>query len=297
MSKKIKSVRLFKHDNAGKKDSDQGNKGYKYSMTDFDENGNVVLEVRFNPDEELEDKYIYKYDNKNQLIEEIHYLSYKDIAEHKTYDIDEKGKIVKVYKHYNDGSKDTIEHRYNENDLLIEQLTIDSYEEIEAKNVYGYENENLILEEVYEYDELISKQSFSYDEKGNIIEENKWTEDDGNLRRVNEYDKNDKLVKVLFYNKKEELAAKTEYSYNESGKINEVTEEDQHGKNTTTIQYDDKGNAVEQVEINPNGDVNNKAIRKFNENNDVVETDVFIDLHGAGPNQEYVLRYEYDYYE
>ena len=297
MSKKIKSVRLFKHDDAGKKDSDSVNKGYKYSMTDYDENGNIILEVRFNPDEELEDKYIYKYDKKNQLIEDIHYLTYKDIAEHKTYDMDEKGKIIKVYKHYNDGSKDTIEYRYNEKDLLIEQVTIDSYDEIEAKNIYEYENENLILEEVYEYDELISKQSFSYDEKGNIIEENKWTEDDGNLRRVNEYNDNNELIKVLFYNRKEKLAAKTEYSYSESGKISKVTEEDQHGKNITTIQYDDKGNAVEQVETNPNGDVNNKAIRKFNENNDVVETGVFIDLHGTGPNQEYILRYEYDYFE
>ncbi len=297
MNKKIKSVKMFRYDHTGTKDVNPEEKGYKYSLTENDEKGNVVLEVKYNSDEELEDKYTYKYDDNNHIIEEIHYLSFKDIAEHKTYERDEKGKIIKAFKHYNDGSKDTIEYNYNDDGLLMERVTIDSYDEVEAKNIYEYENSNLILEEVYEYDELISKQTFSYDKEGNVLEESKWSEDEGNIRQANVYDEKNRVIKVLFYNKKDELAAKIEYKYNDAGKITEVSEENQQGKNVTTVAYDEKGNGVEQLEVNPVGEINNKAVRQFNENNDVVKTEVFINLHGKAPNQEYILTYEYEYYD
>jgi len=297
MNKKIKSVKMFRYDHSGTKDINPEEKGYRYSLTEHDEKGNVVLEVKYNSDEELEDKYTFKYDENDHVIEEIHYLTFKDIAEHKTYERDKKGKIVKAFKHYNDGSKDTIEYHFNDDGLLMEMVTIDSYDEVEAKIICEYENGNLILEEAYEYDELILKQTYSYDKDGNVIEESKWNEDEGNIRQANVYDENNRVIKVLFYNKKDELAVKTEYEYSKEGKIIGVTEEDQHGKKVTTVTYDDKGNAVEQVEVNPAGEINNKAVRQFNENNDVIKTEVFIDLHGAGPNQEYVLSYEYEYYD
>ena len=269
---------------------------YKYSTTEYDENGNVVLELKFNPDHELEDKYVYKYNGKGILIEERHYLSYKEVAEHKTYELDAKGKIQKAYKHYNDGSKDTINYTYDTDGNLIEKITIDSYDEVEAKAIFEYEHQKLVKQESFEYDDLIAKNTFVYDPDGNLTEESSWTEDD-NTRRSHSYDINGNLEKVLFYDKKDELVAKTTYSYNEESKIVGVKEETPYGNSSTVITYDEKGNATEQIEKNEQGEINNSAIRKFNDNNDVVETEVFIEMHGKGVNQQYTLKYEYGYYD
>jgi hypothetical protein len=101
----------------------------------------------------------------------------------------------------------------------------------------------------------------------------------------------------LFYSKKDELVAKTIYSYNESGKIISVVEQTPYGKNVTSIGYDDNENAVEQVEKNEEGVINNSAKRTFNDNHDVVESEVFINMQGRAVNQHYILRYEYEYFD
>jgi antitoxin component YwqK of YwqJK toxin-antitoxin module len=298
MAKKVKSVNLFKKDYFPTRSTSQktGSNEYKYSTTEYDKNGNVVMDLKFNPDHELEDKYENKYNNDGILIEEKHYLSYKEIAEHKTYELDENGKIQKAFKHYNDGSKDTIQYTYDNNGNLTEKITIDSYDEVEAKAIFEYEDQKLVKKESYEYDDLVSKNTFAYDPDGNLIDESSWTEDD-NTRSIHLYDENGNLEKVSFYNKKDELVAKTTYIYNKKGKIVGVEEETPYGKNSTVITYDEKGNAIEQIEKNEQGEINNSAKRKFNDYNDVIETEIFIEMHGKGINQQYILKYEYEYFE
>jgi len=297
MAKKVKSINLYKKDFFPSKSNPEKVRSneYKFSTTEYDENGNVVLELKFNADHQLEDKFVNKYNDKGVLVEEKHYLSAKDLAEHKTYELDESGKILQAFKHYNDGTRDKIQYTYDNNGNLTKKTTIDSYDEVEAKEVFEYEGKNLIKKESFEYDDLVSKDTFAYDPDGNVVEESSWTEEDSN-RRSNTYDKNGHIEKVLFYNKKDELVAKTTYRYNEEGKIIGVAEETPYGNSKTTISYDEKGNAIEQIEKNDQGVLNNSAKRKFNENNDVVETEVFIEMHGKGVNQQYELRYEYAYF-
>ncbi len=298
MAKKVKSINLFKKDfypSSTTPDKKRSNE-YKYSTTEYDVNGNVVLELKFNSDQKLEDKFENKYNDAGILIETKHYISYKDLAEHKTYDLDKDGKIRQAFKHYNDGTKDKIKYTYDKNGNLTERIIIDSYDEVEAKDIFEYEGKNLIKKETYEYDELTSKETYAYDPDGNVVEESSWTEEESN-RRSNVYNEKGKIEKILFYNKEDKLVAKTIYSYDDQDRIIGVTEETPYGNSTTTISYDKKGNAIEQIEKNEQGEINNSAIRKFNDNNDVVETAVFIDMHGRGVNQEYILKYEYEYFD
>lgn len=298
MAKKVKSINLFKKDfypSSTSPDKVRSNE-YKFSTTEYDENGNVVLELKFNSDQKLEDKFVNVYSKDGFLVEEKHYLSFKDLAEHKTYELDKSGKVVKAFKHYNDGSKDTINYTFDANGNLIERVTIDSYDEVEAKDVFEYDGKKLIKRETYEYDELTSKDTFVYDTNGYVVEEASWTEDESN-RRSNVYNKKGNIEKVLFYDKEDKLVAKTIYSYDDQDRIIGAAEETPYGNSSTTITYNEKGNAIEQIEKNEQGEINNSAIRKFNDNNDVVENEVFIDMHGRSLNQQYVLRYEYEYFE
>jgi len=299
MNKKIKSITLFKYDFINQKRSgeESDEKGNKFSYTELDEKGNLLVEIKYNPQGEVEEKYLYTFDNQGNLTEEISYLSDDEIAEHKTYEYEPEGKLMKAFKHYADGSKDIILYDYDIHGNLSSKTTTDSENEIEAKEILEWENKSLVKKEVYEFDELVSKETNAFDEKGNRIENSKWTPDEGTTR--SEYFYNDKgdLFKQLIYNKDDKLVAKTIYSYNEHGKVVEMNDESIRSKSNTTILYDEKGNATDQTEVNENGEVNNRAIRKYNDRNEVVETSVIIDLHGKGLNQEYLLHYEYEYFE
>ena len=299
MSKKIKSITLFKNDLISHRHSpeDSDSRGYKYSYSEMDESGHLLLEVKFNDAGELEEKDVYTFDNEGKLKEDISYLSDEEIAEHKTYEYDSQGLLLQVFKHYADGSKDRIQYEYDGNGNLSAKTTIDSEDEVEAKEIYEWENKNLIRKEVYEFDELKLKEINTYDAHGNRTEVSKWSTEDGNSRTEIFFNDQNDVVKTLEYNNDNKLVSRTIYTYDEKARLVNAEHESVRSKNTTAILYDERGNAIEQTETDASGEINNRAVRKFNEANEVVETSVFIDLHGKGLNQEYLLHYEYEYFE
>ena len=63
------------------------------------------------------------------------------------------------------------------------------------------------------------------------------------------------------------------------------------------LTYDDKGNMISQLESNEAGELNHRILRKFDENNNLIEIAVTIDRHGMGLNQNYSIHYSYEYFE
>jgi len=205
MSKKAKSITLTKYDYLAKNihAKELEVKGWKYSYAELDENGNTTLDVKYDLNGKVEDKIKNTFDKNGNLIEEITYLDGREIAEHKTYERDENGKILKAYKHYHDKTKDTINYEYNSDGQLKKITIVDSYGEVESVNVFKYESGRVVLNEKYEYDELIEKEEFVYDENGNLTENEKWTEESGSIKYKNSYDDKNNLLKELVYNKKD----------------------------------------------------------------------------------------------
>lgn len=271
-------------------------KGAKYSYTEFDKNGNVILEVRYNKNGGIEEKYVNNFNELGQLIEEIIYLSDDEIAQHKTFEYNENGNVVKAHKHYQDESKDTISYRYDEG-RLVEKITADSEDEMEAKEELKYDGSRLMSRKVYEYDELVLDESYDYDEAGNLIEQTKWTTEEQDSKYYNLFNEKGNLIKTLTSSIKDELLAKSEYYYDEEGLLEKIEEETIHGKNITSLEYDENNNSIKQIEKNQHGEINNEAERKYNENQDVVEAEVFVNFHGMGINQHYILKYDYQYFE
>jgi hypothetical protein len=298
MTKKIKSITLFKKDYINRQIStdQQDEKGYKYSFTSFDERGNLTLDVKYDTDGKTDEKYSYSFDDQGRLTEEISYLSETEIAEHKTYEYNPEGKLMRAFKHYADGSKDMIQYAYDEQGYLRSKITLDSDNEPESRETFEWENNNLVKKEVYEFEELTLREMNVFDDKGNRVENAVWTPEDGNTRTENFYNDKNELIKSLTYNNDDKLISKTIYSYDSKGKLVLADYESVRNKNTTTILYDEQGNATEQTEANEHGEINNQAIRKYNDRNEVIETMVVIDLHGKGLNQEYLLTYEYTYF-
>jgi len=297
MTKKIKSITVFKSDHqAGKPAVANEDKGYKYSFAEMNANGDVILDMKYNTAGVADEKSIRLFNENGQLIEEFYYIQEDEIADHSTYQTDENGNIIREVKHYADGTKDTIDYSYDLQGNILEKITTDSENEVEAKEIYTYQNNKLTEKKEYEFGELVGKESIRYDDSGKSIENSKWQMDGESHRNKYTWDESGRLEKILTYNKANKLIAKILYSYNDGNKATEIEEETLHGRTITTLRYDEHGNVVEQTETNREGGINNTVSRKFNEQNDVIETRVFIDLHGTGINQEYTLKYEYEYF-
>ena len=299
MEKKIKSTKINKFDFSGEDQFPEQLKGdgIRYSKTEFDENGNTLLETKYDDEGSFKSKETKQFNDEGYLIEEKNYLSEREVADHKTYELGKKGKVIKAFKHYQDDSKDTINYEYDKDGNLIAKITIDSYDEEESRETAQYENGKVVKKEFIEYDELMKWESFELDKEGKILVHKLWHQDEQEVTFKNDFDEKGNLVKTLVYNGKKELTEKTVYSYNAEKQMQSIEEETPYGSTSTKITRDKNGNAVEQTEFNAHGEINISVQRKFNENNDVTETRVFINMHGRDVDQRYVLKYEYEYFD
>ena len=169
MKKKIKSTTVFRINNPmPDQEAEKKHKGFTYNQTTYDENGQVLTEKRFSEDGEMEERTENKYDANGNLLEEITYLEGDEVAEHMTYERDGKGQVIVAYKHYQDGDRDTIRYDRDEAGRLIEKTTIDSYDEIEAREVMAYVKDKVTSRKVFEYDEMVLEESYAYDGEGKI---------------------------------------------------------------------------------------------------------------------------------
>jgi len=274
-------------------DGEPAQTGYKYNEVIYDKDGHVVEELRYTPDGIVEEKNVYRYNNAGRLVEEQSFMDDGELADHKTYEHDDNGKILRMYKHYIDGSKDTVTFTYDEKDNLLKKVTEDSDDEEEAREEAVYENGKLISRKAFEYDDLVLNESFEYDENGQLTEQNRWSAEEEDITYKNFFNENGDIIKTLRY-ADDKLIAKTEYRFNDQHQMTAIEDENRFGKSSTRITFDDKGNPVRQEETNEQGEINSLIQRKYDTDNRVIEAEVQIDYHGRAVNQHYILKYDYE---
>lgn len=299
MTKKVKEFTIYKNDYTV--DDFQSDslkvRGYKYSSTEYDSMGNTVREVKYSFDGIAEEGIERKYDDASRLVEEV-YIAEGEVAERKSYNYNEKGFIEQEIKHYLDGSADTILYFYDEEDRLTGKELRDSDGVVEFSQKYEHKGDKLVTERHYdEAERLTSEKTFSYDEQGRLVESTEWNdEEDRLMRNVVEFDDQGKQIGTLFYidNK---LRGKTILTYNDKSHVEKITEETPGEIHFVYLHYDGNGNVIRQEEYNQHEELLNRVERKFDEQNQVTESHVFIDGQGRSMSQKYFLRYEYVYFE
>jgi phage anti-repressor protein len=301
MGKPIKAVILYKNDlvldNLQSESLDVV--GYKYSEAVYDRQGNVLKECKYTVAGEVEEKTENRYDDEGRLIEEILFINDEEIAEHKTFERDARGVILKEYRHYLDDTKDTIHYHYNEEGHLIRKQTMNPDDEPEGAEVFTYENGKLKHYELLDADDsLISEKEFIYDDSGKVTETVEHYPGDFQRHRiVEEFDENGKRIKTLRYNGKEQLVEKMTYEWDKQDRTSGILDETPYGNTTTHFSYDRNNNVILQEDHNQSGELLSKIERKYNEDNQITESQVFIDGQGRGMSQDYNIRYEYEYYD
>jgi YD repeat-containing protein len=271
---------------------------FLFSHTIYNEQDKVVEEYHYDSDGKLVQEYQFMYDQNGFLREEI--LKQEDgfVAEHKTYEPDEKNNILKEFRHYMDGSFDTITYHYNAQGLVSKKETIDPDGEQESTEEFEYENGLLTRFAIMDSEnEIITEKKITYDEKGNPEEVIDYDGSEGTaVRKVLEYFPSGTKKETLTYNDTDQLVEKVVMTEDSDGRLVQVVEENRAKKNTITFEYDQAGNIIAQEELDRNGELVSKVHRVFNENNQLVSTNVYIHGGGRGLSKNYTLRQEYTYF-
>ncbi len=300
MAKKIKTETSFKHDLTidSFHDEEVQVKAHKTSFKEYDKNQNLVCEINYESSGEINEKYLFKYNDKGHLVEEIIYYDEEEIAERITYERNSDGVILKEYNHYLDETFDTTECFY-EGKQIIKKLTTDSDGNTDDLEKFKYENENLVLFEKYNNEnKLVEKNSFQYDEKGNETKIIKWNEiDEFEVTQTIFYNEAGLKNKIHKYNHLEQLVEIVNLEYDDKGNAIKVTEEGQNGKLILYLTYDKHGNVIEQQEQDAQGEINHKVERKYDEDNNLIESKVAINRHGQGINLNYTIETKYEFFD
>jgi len=271
---------------------------YVFQRTLFNSQAKVVSEIHYDAEGKIVQEYEFQYNDQNLLVEEIMKDDDGFVAEHKTFEYDEKGNIAREFRHYTDGSFDTIQYQYNDQGLLKFKETIDPDDERESTEAYEYENGLLSHYLMHDADgDIVSEKNWIFDEKGNVIEYREYDGmEGGTTRKTTEYYPSGSKKEILTYNQDEQLIEKVLMTENEKGQLIEVLEENVTRKNTTRFSYDNEGNIVAQEEFDRDGNLVSRVQRTFDEQKKLLTSDVFIDGIGRGLSRNYSLRQEYSYF-
>ncbi len=271
---------------------------YLFSHILFNENGKVAAERHYDPEGKIIQEYAFLYDQNGFLKEEILREDDGFIAEHKTYEPDDKNNIHKEFRHYTDGSFDTVTYQYNDQGLLRQKETIDPDGDLESVEKFEYNQSQLAHYELFDGEgELMSEKKITYDEKGNALEVYEFDGSEGqSVRKTIEYNPSGIKKETLTYDHAGKLVEKVEMKENSEGLLEQVIEETLTKKNTVDFQYDDHGNIVFQEEYDRNGELVSRVKRTFDDKKQLLNSDVFIHGGGRGLSRNYTLRQEYIYY-
>lgn len=186
----------------------------------FDKYGYLVEEMEryYEDTTAYENKYYYKYDDKNNLIEERLLDSKFGTEEKKVYEYDEKG-------------------------LCVERQEFNPKGERQYRFVKKYdENGNEIEELYYNWSDTLSNITYrKYDVKGNLLDDGRGT--------IYKYDDKENVIEICDFGYEGDLLKKINYEYDNKGilikdccfdALNETYD-------STKITYNDKGQKIESV--------------------------------------------------
>ena len=294
MGKMYKNETVFRIDHVPGEDIDASQSfEEKNSYREFDEKGNLLLDIAFSREGDITDKVEYHYDEKNELVETIVFGDDDEVLERKEVVRDKHGRPDKELTHYMDGSTDIQQYFYDENGNLSGMILKDDEDEIDFEERYFYEGKHLVKVERRDGDNhLLFTQEDSYVDN-TLNKRSIWSaEEEEPVKLVVEFNESGRRTRELRYNHDDELVERNIYEEDEKGRVVRVIEENKARKNTTEYAYDESGNVILQVETDLNGDLNHKVIRTYDEDGNIMTTTVEAVMKPSGMSRAYTLVYK-----
>ncbi len=219
---------------------------------------------------------------------------------------------------------DCIKVVFDKNGRKLEQSNYGENGKLESKSIYLYDaNGNNLELNSYKHDgSLSSKWVFKYDDNNHKIEKSEF-KSDGSLYRkynykydnagnnieivvrsdkyfirkiVDQYNKDNNIIKSMTYDANGKLTTKVLYKYDTNGNKTEVSMYDANNKlvSKTSDKYDSKGNNIESVQHYSDSFMshsNGKYEYKYDIHNNEIEEIFYKD---NGVKRKYTYKYKYD---
>ncbi len=299
-SENLKENLIYKKDIVLQSASDEEleEKEHLFAKTLFNKNGKTTREIQYDEQGNITQDFEYNYDEKGNLIEKILHDDEGGFGEKVTFEYDENGKKSKEFIHYIDQTYDTVVFIRNEDGLTIKKETIDYDGDMESTEEFEYQDKNLVKHTVKDdTGQTVSLVQVTYDEKGNITEESEQNLEEGitRIKKV-EYFPSGNKKEVLTYTN-DDLTGKVTMTEDDKEQIVKIVEETPYQKNTIIMKYDDSGNLVYQEESDKEGELFSHVSRQYDNQNNMISSQVFIDGQGRRLSRNYTLRHDYVFYE
>jgi YD repeat-containing protein len=205
--------------------------------------------------------------------------------------------IVAEEVSYMDGSVDIIEYRYS-NGQLSEKIQRTEDDEVESKEKFEYEGDLLVRFDRTDYDDQVVYQVVNSYKDGKLAESSISNfEGEQPYKQVVRYNEAGRRIEELRYDKRDRLIERNSFEEDENGRVVRMVEENTARKNTTGMAYDENGRLVKQSETDMRGLVLSDIERSYTEEGLPEATRVLLLDRVTGLHQQYLLVYEYEFYE
>jgi len=252
---------------------------------EYDENGNETQKVIYLNETEIEEKIISKYNDQGNVIEEISYGENNELNTKTLYFRNENNKLNQVILEYADGSKTIRKYTYSKEDKEILITEISDENEFESKELVILNNDGAVIEKqiINEFNDVTEKRVYEYNEDKNLLLETLF--ENNKAVSITKYTYNDKknVTKRTITSSDNKLIDVVNYSYDTNGNLIEQ----QYGDYTLfKIEYNESGKVISEQKVNSMGIVEYLKKYFYNENGNVEKEE---DISSS-------IRYEYDYY-
>jgi antitoxin component YwqK of YwqJK toxin-antitoxin module len=298
MSKKIKSQTILRIEHIpGELPVDYEERSKRHSHQEFDDQGNLLVEINYSSEGDMTDKSEFRYDEKGRLMETIIYDENEEVLERKVASRDAEGRMLREEVFYLDGSVDTYHYFYDEEGQMTALEVVDDEDSTEYTESYSYEDGKLVKTERFDENGNVTFRQEDTYVNGQLSERKIWSDEETeSYTLVHRFNERGLREQELRYNSKDQLIERNIFEDDGTGRIVRIIEENKLRKNTTDFSFDDQGRLVHQVECDINGAVNHEVNRNYDEEGRVATVMVDMMQRPSGQPLTYTLTYLYTYH-
>lgn len=266
----------------------------------YDDQGNMTEEIKFDPETGLPEKNIYSYDANGRMIAHQLIMEHDGISETFRFIRDDKGRVTTEVKFYGDdeGEKSIYAYDAHEHPVRIEKFDADGEPESVETVTYNAKDLPVLVLKTNADGTVEEKTEFEYHENGKPLKRITYNADNRQIREmIFQYNDRDELIRVTDKNADGVITSDIISTYDDRGNIIERKVRDFHSR-ILRFKYDDRNNCTEEEMLDENGNLIMKNTFEFDEQNQVTaESGYYMDLNRSQERANTVARYEYEWYE
>ncbi len=230
---------------------------YTEGYAEYDDNGHILREERYEPDGTLNTLTVNTYNENGELVQTEQY-DQDDILLQKTVNkYDENQRLASQSNYYGDASEEYVTKYYYdaEGNVVKQEVYVDGNLDYVEKTATFVNGRPDTVTENDDYGNAMYVHHYQYDEKGQVtvyVRDEVQNKD----RRTYEFTYNDNgdRVKDLIYDYDIKLIAKVNRTFDEQNRQTEVVEEDLDSYRRITMEYDED-RVVKNTMFDKNGEI------------------------------------------